>query len=61
MTDSLDKDIKTVLITIFYMFRNIKEGLNIVSEDVKDMQKVSIQASRDEKDTSEIKKHTGWY
>lgn len=44
--DSLEKDIKTVVITIFYMFKNI-EGLNVVSGDIEDIQKDSNQTSRD--------------
>lgn len=34
MIDFLDKYIKTVIITIFYMFRKVEEGLNILSRDM---------------------------
>lgn len=37
MIDSLDKDIKTIILTIFRMFKKVGEGLNMVSGDTKDI------------------------
>ena len=49
MIDSLDKDIKTVILTIFHMFKKVGEGLNMVSGDTTDIKKDPNWTSRAKK------------
>lgn len=51
MIDSLDKDIKTIILIIFRMFKKVGEGLNMVRGDTKDIQKDSNWTSRAKKNT----------
>lgn len=32
----VDKNVKTIIITIFYMFRKVEEDINMVSRDIED-------------------------
>lgn len=32
----VDKNIKTIVVTIFHMFKKVEEGLNVLSRDIED-------------------------
>lgn len=53
MLESADKDIKTVLVTLFHMFKKL-------IRDTEDMKKTQIKLGEMKATVMETKKHIGW-
>lgn len=49
MLELVNGNFKTIIITIFHMFKKVKESTNMLKRDMEDLEKDSSQTSRDEK------------
>lgn len=55
----VDRDIKTILITVFHMFKKLEERLKMISRDMEDILKDLNLTSRDEKYSIWYEKYNG--
>ena len=56
MTESVDKDIKTIIITVLHIFKKLEERLTMLSRDMEDIHITQVNILEIKTIVSEMKK-----